>query len=203
MDKARIAAGLSLLVNARDYTKRVRQIAAVIEDWDDTPMLFGGALEPLNALIDVGLADRQALERLLDLAQRKRSGIPQARRVDYQRGLMREKRDRLYRAVELEELVRGSPLKGEARAKYMRETQGRWMAERNAFIAAKGNLSWKERNVAANEYWQQVDAQLARDLGEAKRVLEHKPMKRKRVVKVVRPKPVTALSKAFDKAKKR
>lgn len=203
MDKARIAEGLSLLVNTKEYTKRVKQITDIIDAWEDTPMLFGGALEPLNALIDVGLLNREALDKLLALAQAKRRTVPQAKRVDYQRSLMRDKRERLYKAVELEELVRGAPLKGATKTKYMRDTQGRWMAERNAYIAAKGNLSWKERNQAANEFWANVDAQLAKDLAEAKRVLEHPPVKRKRVVEVDRPRPVTALAKAFAKAKRK
>lgn len=89
--------------------------------------------------------------------------------------------------------MRGTALRGAARAEYMRD----------AHIAAKGDLTWKERNAAANEYWAQVDAQLVRDLDEAKRVLSHKPMKRKRVVEVARPRPATAMSKAFEKARRR
>lgn len=203
MDKTRIAAGLSLLVNAKDFTKRCRQIVGIIEDWNDTPMLFGGALEPLNSLIDVGLANREALERLFALASSKRKELPEAKRVDYQRELMREKRERLYRAVELEELMRGTPLKGAARAKYMKETQARWMAERVKFVAAKGELSWKERNEAANAYWHQVDTQLEHDLAEARRVLDRPPMKRqRRVVEVPKPKPNTTMAKAFESAKR-
>lgn len=201
MDKARIAEGLTLLVNTKEYTRRVKQIIEIIDEWEDTPRMFGGALEPLNALIDVGLANREALDRLLTLAQAKRRLVPVSKRVDYQRSLMQEKRNRLYRAVELEALMRGSPLKGAAKSKYMRETQSRWMAERNAFIAAKGELSWKERNTAANEFWANVDAQLERDLKEAKAVLDRPPVKRKRVVAVARPRPNTAMARAFSKAK--
>ena len=202
MDKSRVARGLSLLVNTKEYTKRLRQLREVIDGWNDTPMLFGGELEPLNALIDVGLTSPPALERLLELAESKRKQVPEAKRVDYQRELMRGKRERLYRAVELEELVRGTPLKGAAKMKYMRETQARWMAERQAHIKSKGTLSWKERNQVANQFWESVDAQLARDLAEAKQILDRPPMKRRRVVKVDHPKPVTTLSKAFERAKR-
>jgi hypothetical protein len=200
MDKSRVVEGLKLLIHAKDYNKRVRQIGEIIADWDDTPMLFAGALEPLNALIDVGLVNRAALDRMLDLATNKRREIPAAKRVDYQRDLMRAKRERLYRAIELEELVRGSKLKGDAKKKYMHDTQAMWMSERNRFIASKGNLTWKERNAAANEYWAQVDERLDKDLAEARQVLEHKPVKRRRVVRVERSQLPTTLSRAFARA---
>lgn len=203
MDKARIAEGLTVLVTGKEFTKRVRQIKEIVADWQDTPLLFGGALEPLNALVDVGLTKPEALDRLIELAVAKRRQVPVAKRIDYQRDLMREKRERLYRALKLEELVRGSPVSGAARKKYMLDTQAKWMAERNAFIKAKGNLSWKQRNDAANEFWLLVDARLEHDLKEAQAVLDRPPVKRKRVVKIERPLPNTAMAKAFTKAKSR
>lgn len=199
MDKTRVVEGLKLLINAKDYNHRVKQIGDIIADWENTPMLFAGALEPLNALIDVGLASRDALDRVLELAASKRREIPAAKRVDYQRELMRAKRERLYRAVELEELVRGSKLKGDAKKKYMHDTHATWMSERNRFIANKGNLSWKERNAAANEYWRQVDERLENDLSEARAVLDHKPVRRRRVVVVDRRRDTT-MARAFARA---
>lgn len=200
MDKARLAAALSLLINSKSFLQKVRKIEEIIADWNETPLLFGGALEPLNALVDVGLTNRAALDKLVKLAESKRRAIPEAKRVDYQRNLMREKRERLYKAVKLEELVRGTPLKGAAKTKYMNETQARWMKERAAFIAQKGDLTWKQRNDAANEFWAHVDAQLEHDLVEAKQVLDKPPMKRKQVVKVEKPVPNTAMGKAFVQA---
>lgn len=202
MDKERIADGLTLLANTKEFAKRVKQLHDIIADWEDTPLLFGGALEPLNALIDVGLAKPEALGKLIELAEKKRRSVPETKRIDYQRELMREKRERLYRAVELEELVRGSPLKGAARQRYMTEKQARWMDERAAFIESKGVLSWKERNEAAGQFWRQVDEQLARDLDEAKAVLGRPPAKRKRVVKLAKPTPDTALGRAMAAAKR-
>lgn len=203
MDKQKIAAALSMLATSKQFTHRVKQIEDIIDGWQDTPLLFGGALEPFNALVDVGLHNREAFGKLIDLARSKRRALPEARRTDYQRELMREKRERLDRAVKLEELVRGSRLTGDKRLAYKKAMQERWMNERNAFIAKKGNLSWKERNEAANEFWARVDAQLNSDLAEAQRVLDRPPVKRKRVVEIDRPKPVTALSKAMDKAKRK
>lgn len=202
MDKARIAEGLTLLVNTKEFSKRVKQVVDIVEDWQDTPLLFGGALEPLNALIDVGLANRAALDKLVELAAKKRRTVPEARRMDYQRKLMRDKRERLYKAVELEELVRGSNLRGDSKAKYMRDVQARWLKERQAYVASKGSLSWKQRNDAAGEFWRKVDERLERDLAEAKQVLDRPPVKRKRVVTVDRPPPNTAMAKAFGKARR-
>lgn len=203
MDKQRIAAALSILIGAKHFMQRVRQLEELIENWSESPLLFGGALEPLNSLIDVGLADRVAFGKLIALAQAKRREVPAAKKVDYQRELMREKRERVDRAIRLEELVRGAPLRGEIRAWYKKDLQQRWMRERNEFIAKKGNLSWKQRNEAAGEYWAKVDAQLLRDLAEAQAVLDRPPVKRKRVVKVAKPQRNTAMQKAFDQASSR
>ena len=171
MDKTKIAHGLSILVQSTSFTHRVNQINEIVAGWEDTPLLFGGALEPLNALVDVGLHNKEALAKLVELARQKRRAVPTSRRVDYQRELMREKRERLYKAVELEELVRGAPLKGAAKSKYMAGVQSKWMQERNAFIAAKGNLTWKQRNEAASAFWQQVDGKLEADLAESQKSL--------------------------------
>lgn len=203
MDKARIAAALSMLVESKEFTKRVKQIRDIVADWQQTPLLFGGSLEPLNALIDVGVVKPEAFDKLIDLAVAKRRQVPTAKRIDYQRALMQEKRERLYKAVRLEELVRGAPVKGEARRKYMATMQTKWMVERNAFIKSKGNLSWKQRNEAANEFWRQVDVRLEKDLAEARAVLERPPVKRKRVVTVEKPLPNTAMAKAFKQAKRK
>ena len=200
MDKAKIAEGLSLLVGTKSFAQRVRQINEIVDGWEDTPLVFAGVLEPLNSLVDVGLANREAMDKLIDLAKAKRAQVPTSKRVDYQRALMKEKRDRLFRAIELEELVRGATIRGEARRKYMLDIQSMWMKERNAFIAAKGELNWKQRNESAGEFWQQVDAKLASDLAEAKSLLDRPPMKHKRVAEVSPPKPkvVTVKSKAFE-----
>lgn len=202
MDKARIAAGLTLLVTSKEFTKRVKQIRAIAAEWQDTPLLFGASLEPLNALIDVAVVKPEAFDKLIQLAAAKRKQEPSVKRVDYQRELMREKRERLYKALKLEELMRGRPLDTMARQKYMRETQAMWMAERNAFIKSKGNLNWKQRNEAANEFWRQLDEKLEHDLAEAQTVLDKPPVKRKRVVVVEKPVPNTAMAKAFKQAKR-
>lgn len=180
MDKAKIAEGLSLLVETKAFAQRVRQINQIVDEWEQAPLVFAGTLEPLNALVDVGLTNRPALVKLITLAASKRRSVPLTKRVDYQRELMREKRERVYRAIKLEELVRGVPLRGEQRKVYMRDVQTKWMKDRNAFIAAKGDLSWKDRNEAAGEFWRQLDAQLAKDLEEAQHLSDKPPMKPRR-----------------------
>ncbi len=201
MDKARIASALSLLVQTKSFASATKRILLVIEEWPEWPMLFGGAQEPYNALVEVGLANREALDRLFGLAYSKRRLVPQAKRADYQRQLMAERRERIALAIQLEELVRGIKMNLAQREKYKKDVQARWMHERNQYIAKKGSLTWKERNQAANEFWATVDAQLSKDLEEARKVLDRPPVKRKRVVAVERPKPVTAMSKALEKAK--
>lgn len=199
MDKQDIADAVNFLIAEDSYGKRLKQIEDIIENWDDSPRVFAGKLSALNALVDIGLDDRANLSELLALVESRRKLVPLMKKVDYQRHLMREKRDRLMKAVKLEELVRGKALATKERDAYKLNVSKRWVKEKDKFIKEKGQLSWKERNEATRQFWAGVDAQLDRDLAEAEKVLLHEPVKRKRVV---RPEPpVTAMSKAFQKAK--
>lgn len=182
MNKSQIVAAVNALIAESQYAKRVRMIYDLIEEWDDAPRIFAGKLAVLNPLVDIGLDDIGKLERLLKLAESKRRLLPQIRRVDYQRELMQEKRSRLAKAVQLEQMVRGVAMKPAEKKRYREAMQSGWMAKRDAFIAAKGVLSWKDRNAATQEFWASIDAELDRSLVEAQAVLNHAPVKRSRRV---------------------
>lgn len=122
----------------------------------------------MNALIDVGLQNRTAFEKLVGMAEDRRRAIPRARRVDYQRDLMRERRARIAKAVELHETMHGR-VRGVERNTYINQLQARWRRARDKFIADKGDLDWKARNDAANEFWEMIDRQLDQNLADARR----------------------------------
>lgn len=165
--KQRVTDAVNFLIASDQYGRLIREITDIIERWNVRPMAFAGKLECLNAMIDVGVENREAFERLVELIEQKRSILPEIRRVDYQRKIMQDRRARQGRAIELHELVTGKPITGTERAKFIKDLQARWRKERDAFIAGKGELSWSDRNDAANEFWDLVDAKLDQNLKDA------------------------------------
>jgi tRNA A37 N6-isopentenylltransferase MiaA len=168
MDKTTITEAVNHLIEAPNYAKLINEMTGIIERWDTHPMAYGGTLSKLNSLIDVGLENRDAFEKLLDLVERKRKLAPQTRRTDYQRELMRDRRARMAKALELTELTNG-PMNTAQRRKREQELQSRWSEARARFIAEKGELTWNERNAASREFWAQIDATLDSNLRSARR----------------------------------
>lgn len=168
VDKAKILAAVSYLIAAPNYAKLINEMTQIIERWDTHPMAYGGKLEMLNALIDVGLENRDAFEKLLRLVESKRKLVPQTKRTDYQRQLMRERRARIAKALELAEMTTGKMSTADRKARE-KALQERWRAARDKFIADKGELRWAERNEASNEFWSMIDRQLDTNLAAARR----------------------------------
>lgn len=165
----RVVEAVNHLVAAPSHTSLVAEMTRIIEQWDTHPMVYGGQLACLNALIDVGLHDREAFERLVDLAAERRRQVPKARRADYQRDLMRERRARQQKALELQELTIGHVLRGSARIAYIEGLQNRWAEAKAEYIKSKGDLTWSERNAAAAEFWAQIDETLDANLKAARK----------------------------------
>lgn len=167
-DKLKLVSAVNYLIAAPNYAKLINEMTGIIERWDTHPMVYGGKLEMLNAVIDVGLQNREAFEKLLRLIEQKRRLVPQTKRTDYQRQLMRERRARIAKALELAELTSGRLSTGDRKAREKALIE-RWRQARDEFIANKGNLSWAERNTASNEFWETIDRQLDQNLREARR----------------------------------
>lgn len=165
----RVVEAVNHLITSPNYASLINEMTKIVETWDTHPMVYGGKLNCLNSMIDVGLANRDAFEKLLSLIEQKRSLLPKVRRVDYQRDLMRDRRARLNKAVQLYELTSGHVLKGAERTRYTSELQQRWKVARDEEIAAKGDLTWKERNDAANTFWEGLDMRLDKNLADARR----------------------------------
>lgn len=167
-DKDERLAAVNMLIYAQDYNKKIRGIRDMIANYDEFPTRFYGVLSPLNSLVDIGLSDQQAFNRIVALIERKRRQAPQAKRRKYQANLMLERRHRLKKAIELQELTKGV-MSEDSRAAYGKALQLRWRQERDAYVKAKGDISWAERNEAASEFWAKIDETLDHNLAEARR----------------------------------
>jgi len=158
--KERVVAAVNYLIQAPNYARLINEMTGIIEKWDTHPMTYGGQLAHLNAMIDVGLTNRDAFEKLVKLIERKRKLIPEVKRVDYQRDFMTDKRARIAKAVELHELQKGPLPNPAARKKHGAGAWARWMKARDEFVASKGTLSWADRNAAKQEFWEVIDRNL-------------------------------------------
>jgi hypothetical protein len=159
VDRARVVEAVNILIHSDRYAKVANELTTILETWDTRPMAYAVQLAPLNALLDVGLQSRDAFERLLKLVESKRKLLPKQRRVDYQRELMSQRRARITKAIDLEELVHG-PLCTDEKDRFVRSVQGRWAEAKNKYIAAQGKLSWEQRNEATRKFWKSVDDRL-------------------------------------------
>lgn len=168
-ERDQVLQAVNYLVESDDYARLISEITDVIERFNKRPMVYAGKLALLNVLIDIGVANRAAFERIVKLVEDKRKLIPQIRRVDYQRELMAQRRARTAKAVELQELTKGRKLSQDERAQFGKEIQARWAKERDAYILAKGNLDWHGRNEATREFWAKVDTTLDTNIKDARR----------------------------------
>lgn len=168
MSADRVNDAVNFLIDAPTYASLINEMTRIIETWDTHPMSYGGHLACLNAMLDVGLQNRAAFERLVQLIEDKRKEMPAGKR-DYQRDLMRSRRARMAMALELHERKYG-PLRGAARMSETQAIQGRWMAAKRQFLANKGVMDWKQRNEATQEFWQQVDHNLELNLRNAQKL---------------------------------
>jgi len=164
----KVVEAVNYLIYAPNYASLINEMTRIIETWDTHPMVYAGQLAPLNAMVDVGLKDRAAFERLIDLIEAQRKLVPAVRRVDYQRNLMAQRRARESKAVELQELLYG-PMRGARRMQFLSDLRQRWAKAREKFIKAKGDLDWKGRNEAAAAFWAEIDRNLEINVQDARR----------------------------------
>jgi len=156
-----------LLVQAENYAALKKALQDIISTRETLPRRFSGALSPLNELIVLEKKSEAAYANVIELVESKRRASPAVGKVDYQRDYMRQRRARLATALKIEELERGIRLSPTARENFTKAQMDKWMKARDAFISAKGDLGWKERNDAAAEFWSQIDQQLERRLADA------------------------------------
>ena len=160
--------------------------------------------EVLNELLVIGRQDIDAFDNLVAVAQHKRSS-PDAKKSEYQKEFMAQKRKRDIEACRLEQLLTGKRMSLDERHKFLVKQHAVWNEEKSSFLEQHGELSWKERNVATKIFWQAQDEYLAERIAEAQAAQDrHELNKRKRTVVVTPPKLTVMraeLRKALDKRK--
>lgn len=164
MDKQMVVDAINYLIKSESYTRLSKVIYEIIDNWEHQPMVFADKLAVLNALVDVGMDNRAALDRLMALAEKKRMIVPKLKRADYQKNLMRDRRVRLQKALALEESRIGRAMNATERAKHSAKLTEIWNTEKAKFLDARGELSWKERNTATEDFWQMIDTKLDANL---------------------------------------
>lgn len=167
-DTKKITEAVNYLIASPSYARLANEMTNIIERWDMHPMVYGPKLDCLNALIDVGLANRDAFEALLRLVQRKRAALPRAKRQDYQRNLMRERRSRVNKAIALRERTFGRMTKFK-RQEYAQDLQARWNEEKSKWLEERAPKKWAERNEAIAAFWQHIDRTLDNNLAQLRK----------------------------------
>jgi hypothetical protein len=159
VDKEEVVEAINLLIECERYAKFVNEMTGILESWDQHPMAYAGDLTPLNALLHIGVKNRDKFERVLKFIESKRKERPKQRRQDYQRELMAQRRARDAKAIDLEELQHG-PMSAPQKKKFLKELQERWAVAKEKFIQGQGRLTWDERNKKSQEFWASVDKRL-------------------------------------------
>lgn len=168
-DLKRVQEATAYLITAPRHRRLVSEIWKAVEEHETNPRAFTGALEPLNAMIELGLESPKGLQRVFDLIRDKRDLSLKLKRNNYQREFMIATRERQRKAAELQELVRGSPFPTTAdRNRHMNEAQTRWRRALAERLANAGPLTWWERVEETRKFWASIDETLDGNLATAR-----------------------------------
>ena len=154
----RMTEAVNYLIEAPDYSARVQEMTRSIEN-PRSRVDYTGSLACLNALLDLGSANRDGFERLLKLVEDKRMEEPSTAKKDYQRNIMRDRRKRMAKAILLHE-QRAGPLRGAARAVEMAAIRTRWAKAKAEYLVKHEPETGGERLDATRDFWAMVDRQL-------------------------------------------
>jgi hypothetical protein len=154
----RVTEAVNYLIDAPDYSARAQEMTRSIETPKDR-VDYTGSLACLNALLDLGVANRDAFERILKLIEGKRRENPSVAKRDYQRDIMRDRRKRMAKALLLHEARQG-PLKGDTRATEMAAIRARWDRAKAEYLVKEETASGTDRLEAIRNFWAMVDRQL-------------------------------------------
>lgn len=145
------------LVTAPGYMRLVNLVTRALDgDAVEVPT----ELMPLYAL---GHEDREAFEDALRDIGEARKDNPDTRKTDYQRELMRERRARLAKAMELAETTSG-PMNAAAKRAREQALLETWARAKDEFI--KGA---EDRRAASRQFWTLIDLRLDQNLTNARK----------------------------------
>jgi hypothetical protein len=154
----RVTDAVNFLIDAPDYIVRAQEMTRSIEN-PRTAVAYTGTLSCLNALLELGTANRDAFERILKLVEEKRKENPSVAKRDYQRNIMRDRRKRMAKAILLHEARQG-PLRGDARVTEMAAIRARWDKAKAEFVIKAETETGADRLAAIKNFWAMVDRQL-------------------------------------------
>lgn len=145
------------LVGSTNYMKLVNLV---------TRALDGDAVQvpaELMNLYALGHDDREAFEAALEEVEEARKGVPSTRKTDYQRELMRERRARLAKAIELAETTSG-PMDAAAKRAREQALLETWARAKEEFVR-----SAEDKRAASRQFWCLIDNRLDLNLTNARR----------------------------------
>lgn len=167
MQHDKLTEAVNLLIASPQYAVLANEMTAIIENWDRKHVVYSGEFACLNSLVDVGVQNRAAFERLLSMVRERRQTQPHTRRIDYQREIMRERRARVAKGLLIYEAAKGK-VSGEKRKQIAAALQKRWSEQRTAYLAARRGLNWQDRNSASADFWAKIDQELDTRLAAAR-----------------------------------
>lgn len=187
VDRTVLKEAVNFLIASRDYIALIREIETIRDNWEERRVYFGGDKECLNTMVQLCITDEDGYARVKNLIDEKRKLVPEAKRNDYQREFMRMLRQRVSKALRIECILEDrkhfTPDEKFERERKLRKS---WADRKEQFLAEHGDLSWKERNELSRVFWESVDIELEQMLMEALEIRSHRPVLKKRVVKVDR-----------------
>lgn len=182
---------VQFLVDSPYGTRHIARIKSLVDKPRSTP--FRDEAETLNELLVIGRQSKEALLKLIDVAEFKRRT-----RGSYQREFMATKRQRERKVLQIEGFVQNRTLSLDERVLALQQQYQRWNTEKTAFLATRTPLEWASRNKAIGEFWAKVDAELDRKIILA-REQEERVVHRKKVIHQSWLKPAGQLGeKLFD-----
>ena len=184
-DVRRTQQALQYLVDSPYGMRHITKLKAMVDKPRALP--FREECEPLNELLVIGRQNRDALEKLIDVVQYKRSS-----RGSYQREFMATKRARERKVIQLECLLRGKNLTLDERNLVLKQYYETWRSMKEEMIATREPASWAEKNELIAEFWAEVDAGLDKKLARA-REQEQRTATRRHVVHAAWQNPKTVL----------
>lgn len=204
MDKEAIKTAVESLIKTARYIEQKKYVLETVAGWSKRQIRFVGNDEALNCLVDLGVESEEALQNVFALVERKRRSVPTAKKVDYQRDYMRQRRKRVMLATKLEEIVTGKRLSGDERTSFAAALVAEWTKQRELELAKFPTADWKERNEIVAEFWETIDRRLEDEFEKASSVLDTPTHRKVRKVQVTKPVGILGekLTSAFSRKQK-
>lgn len=201
MDKEALKVAVEHLIKTKRYIEQKKYVLETVAGWSKRQIRFVGEDEPLNALVSLGIESEEALDNVFALIERKRRAIPSAKKIDYQRDYMRQRRKRVMLATKLEQIVTGTKLDADGRAAFAATQMAEWTKQRENELAKFPNADWTERNEIVAKFWEGVDRRLESEYAKASSVLDTPTHRKVRKVQVNKPVGILGekLTAAFGK----